>query len=177
VESGEELKAEKTRPRRLEDFLSMGEVEEEEVILWWRARARECFAARSSSVTEREVALRVRSDSSTGRWRAPKVCQMEETAAKPEREAMREIPMMPTRSRHFSEKWLSVSLRHFSFSSSDFRRIEARGRCQKAKSHETRIANSSINLDLAFHFVLLFDVVVDAVASDDPSPKTTLTLP
>lgn len=64
-----------------------------------RARMRLFFVAIKSFVAARPLALRAMSASLTGPGRAPKSCQMELTAAKPERRAMSATPTTPRRSR------------------------------------------------------------------------------
>jgi hypothetical protein len=89
-------------PRMVPITLVMKPSEGASFTLRWRARSRLRLAASMSFVASRPACLRVTSASVTGRGFATKVCQGAETAAKPERRAMREIPMIPTRSRHAS---------------------------------------------------------------------------
>lgn len=62
----------------------------------WR---RDCFVASISWADWRPAARRLTVASLTGRGRDRKVCQAEETEAKPEREDMTDIPMTPMRRR------------------------------------------------------------------------------
>lgn len=79
-------------------------------ILRSRARRRDCFAASISLVAPRPAALRATSVSVTSRGLEKRFCQGALTLAKPDRRAMREIPMTPTRERHASLRlWDFVS--------------------------------------------------------------------
>ena len=78
-------------------------------ILRSRARRRERFADSISFVASRPASFRPMSASVTGMGRAPKLCQGELTEAKPERRDMREIPIIPTRSRHSSLIFWEIS--------------------------------------------------------------------
>ncbi len=71
-------------------------------ILRSRARRRDCFASSISLVAERPAALRATEVSVTGTGLEKIFCQGALTLAKPERTAMREIPMTPTRERQAS---------------------------------------------------------------------------
>ena len=74
------------------------------------ARCRDCLADSISCVAARPVCFRVRAVSGTGGVRVKKFCHGELTLAKPERRAIKEIPMTPTRSRHASLKdWVGDS--------------------------------------------------------------------
>ena len=67
-----------------------------------RARRRDCLAASMSLVASRPAALRATSDSAMGRGLEKRFCQGALTLAKPERRAMKDMPMTPTRERHAS---------------------------------------------------------------------------
>ena len=67
-----------------------------------RARRRDCLAESMSFVASSPAALRAMSASVTGRDLEPKFCQGELTLAKPERMAMKEMPITPTRERQAS---------------------------------------------------------------------------
>lgn len=71
-------------------------------ILRSRARRRDCFAKSMSLVASRPTALRATSVSVTGRGLEKMFCQAALTLAKPDRRAMREIPITPTRERQAS---------------------------------------------------------------------------
>lgn len=77
-------------------------------ILSCRARSRARLRASMSFVASRPAFLRATVASDTGAGLAMKVCQGAETAAKPERSAIREMPIMPTRSRQASLRPLPV---------------------------------------------------------------------
>lgn len=79
-------------------FLSWGRSD----ILRSRARRRDCFAKSMSLVAERPAALRATEDSVTGRGLEKIFCQGALTLAKPDKRAMRDIPMTPTRERQAS---------------------------------------------------------------------------
>ena len=67
-----------------------------------KARRRLSLAVSMSLVAASPASLRARSASVTRRDRVKRFCHGELTAAKPERSAMREMPMTPTRSRDAS---------------------------------------------------------------------------
>ena len=94
--------------------------------LRWRARTRLCFVESISSVAASPASLREISDSRIVRCRTPKVCHKEDTAAKPARAAIRDIPMIPILSRHASVKeYFLGSVDVFCFPRKDFRKIDA----------------------------------------------------
>ena len=71
-----------------------------------RALRRLFFAASISLVASSPACFLATSESVTGLCLAPNVCHGAETAAKPESNAIKEIPMIPTRSRQASLRFL-----------------------------------------------------------------------
>lgn len=112
-------------------------------ILRSRARKRDCFAASMSLVASRPVAFRAKSVSVTGLDLEKKFCQGALTLAKPERRAMRETPITPTRERH-----ASLSVGKSGFRDGEVLVVLARS-CppvhQKAMSHRVVLAICSIH--------------------------------
>lgn len=98
-------------PRREErDLLQKDCVREGAVAASFRSRLtrRVRFSRSISFVASKPTCLRVMSLSETRGGLGPKVCQMLETLAKPERSAMRETPVMPRRSRHAVKRLVRV---------------------------------------------------------------------
>lgn len=104
-----------------------------------RARRRDCFAESMSLVASSPTALRATSDSVTGRGLVKRVCQGALILAKPERRAMREIPITPTRER-------LASLRVYGFGSTNDGTVEVLPRSCPPAHQKPMIQHTVLNI-------------------------------